>query len=214
MARTANPLIGRSSGSVGGVTFSSWKGINVMKSKPVSVANPQSDKQKAQRAALAFIVAAFRSMSSAINAGFRGLAVKKSPYNAFSSDALKNAFDLSVPPTATFQPENLLISKGSIAPTTISSVVSNAGAGTVTVNYPTTSIGAGQSLTDRAIVAVYNATDNTFTGALKAATRDDGQAVLSIPAGITAEDELYVYLGFTSVDSLNQSDSVVESETV
>lgn len=34
MARVQNTLIGRASGSVGGATFTTWKGINVLKSKP------------------------------------------------------------------------------------------------------------------------------------------------------------------------------------
>lgn len=214
MSKVQNPLIGRASGSVGGVTFSTWKGINVLKSKPESVANPRSDAQLAQRSAMSQIVAAFRAMTSAINAGFASLAVKKSAYNAFSSYNLRNAFDLSNPPTAVFKPEELRISQGSMATTPIVSVTSDSMAGTVTLTFSATADGPGQSLTDRAIVAIHNVTNNTFYGIVSSATRADGSVVISDPAGLDDSDNLRVYLGFTSVDSLRQSDSVNVAEIV
>ena len=49
MAVVSNPLIGKSKQSAGGVTFTSWKGRNVLKNKATSVANPQTPAQVANR---------------------------------------------------------------------------------------------------------------------------------------------------------------------
>jgi len=78
MATTSNPLIGSASGSVGGVTFSKWKGINVIKAKPVTVAQPDSDKRTMQQSALRQIVAIYRMMISLIFVSFKSMAISQS----------------------------------------------------------------------------------------------------------------------------------------
>jgi hypothetical protein len=49
MAISQNTLIGSTKQSVGGVTFTKWKGRNVIKAKAVSVANPRTPAQTANR---------------------------------------------------------------------------------------------------------------------------------------------------------------------
>ena len=43
--KTQNPFTGRSSGSLANVTASTYLGINILKSKPLEVRNPKTDKQ-------------------------------------------------------------------------------------------------------------------------------------------------------------------------
>lgn len=94
MARVSNPLIGAASGSVGGVTMSTWKGVNVIKTKPTSVANPKTEGQTAQRAKLSTAVSVYKQMPSLVKKGFGQAAIKKSAYNAFVSTNTKaNVFD-------------------------------------------------------------------------------------------------------------------------
>ena len=214
MARTANPLIGKSSGSVGGVTFTSWKGINVIKEKPASVANPQSDKQLERRNALTQIVAIYRSISSAISAGFKALAVQKSAYNAFSSYNLLNAFTYTGSGDATLNYEDILVSKGSIAPTAIATLVTADADETVTITYAATAAGAGQSLTDLAIVVVYNEDNDEWYGALTAAARSAGTVSIEMPTAVSTGDTIHAWLGFTSVSGLSQSDSQYDTGDV
>lgn len=114
MAVVQNTLIGKSKQSVGGTTFSTWKGINVLKSKPVSVANPQTDLQIMQRSALQQIVSIYRTINVAIKKGWKKFAVQKSEYNAFTSNSLKNAFDFAAPPVAELLPTALKITNGTI----------------------------------------------------------------------------------------------------
>ena len=214
MASTSNPLIGKASGSVGGVTMSSWKGINVIKSKPTSVANPQSDKQMDRRNALAAVVVIFRLVVSAVNAGFKSLAVKQSPYNAFSSYALKNAFTYAGTGTPTLIPANFKFSKGSIADTSISTVVVANADATVTVTFPTTATGASQSASDLAILVAYNEDNDEWFGELTSAARSTGTASIELPSACSTDDTVHVFLGFTSSNGSLQSDSIHDSAVV
>lgn len=50
MATTQNPVTGRMSGTFANAVFSTQYSQNIMKAKPLSVRNPQSDLQKTQRA--------------------------------------------------------------------------------------------------------------------------------------------------------------------
>lgn len=215
MAVVSNVLIGKASGSVGNATFSTWKGINVLKEKAVSVANPRSDKQLMQRSALSQVVAIFRLIPAILNLGFKKLAIKQSAYNAFESNALKNAFDLSAPPVATFVPANMLISKGSIAPSDITVSTRSLAAGFFTAEYDNILTGPGQSLTDSALAVAFNSTLNTWSASAAVRTRDDGDIEIPIPAGSVIGNTVFIYLGFfssidgTASDSANTTGLVV-----
>lgn len=214
MARISNTLIGKSSGSVGNATFSTWKGINVLKEKPFSVANPKTDKQLMRRSALTQVVEIFRLIPSAIDAGFKKLAVKKSAYNAFASDALKNAFDYSTPPDATIDLSLLKVSKGTIASTAIDSITADRSANTVSIEYNTTVTGAGQSLTDVAIVAAFNSDTSEWISANGNDLRSDGVATVTMPASWLSGHNITAYLGFYNPTSAESSDSVNTDTTI
>lgn len=113
MARVSNPLIGRSKNKVGNVVFSTWKGINVLKEKPASVANPRTDGQVRQRSAFATLVAIARQILPALQVSFRQMAVQMSAYNAFVKANLTEAFTFSGG-VATFVPANFVASKGTL----------------------------------------------------------------------------------------------------
>lgn len=59
-------ILGGFSGSVGNVVGSSWKGIATMKAKPLSVANPNSAGQVAQRTKMSNLVAFAKQILTAI----------------------------------------------------------------------------------------------------------------------------------------------------
>lgn len=210
----SNPLIGKSKQSMGNATFSTWKGINVLKEKPQSVANPQTDTQTQQRSAFSQMVLAFRNMPAVVRAGFKKLAVKMSEFNAFTSYNLKNAFDFSVPPTATLVPADVLISKGTISSTAISTSVSDRSSNTIVVTFPTTATQPGQSATDLAIVAAYNVTQSDFYGEVTAAARSTGTGSITLPAAWNTGDTLQVYVGFYNSLSGESSDSTNIADTI
>ena len=213
MAKVSNPVIGNASGSVGGLTFSKWKGINVMKQKPTSVAQPASDTRDMHQSALSQIVIIYRLLSSVINLTFKSLAVNMSSYNAFSSFNLKNAFDFSTPPTATLLPANLLISKGTIASTFATTSMVDVSDGDCTITFPTTTTGANQQATDLAVIVVYNVTKNTWEGKVSTGARSTGTASIDLTAVYATTDSCRVYLAFLSESGNKASDSTVTTVT-
>lgn len=113
MARVSNPLIGKSRNKIGGVVFSSWKGINTLREKPATVANPKTPAQRAQRSAFAQMVAMGRAILGAIQISFRQRAVQMSEFNAFMRLNLDEAFTISGA-TATFDPTKLVGASGTL----------------------------------------------------------------------------------------------------
>ena len=208
MAVVQNTLIGRTRGSIGGVTFSTQFGLNVAKGKPVSVANPNTDKQIMRRSALTQVTAIGRALLGVVSVTFRSLAVGKSAYNAFSSLALREAFDYSLPPVATFDPSMLMISKGTISPTAPISASVNAGTGVLTVTYPSANEGVGQHNSDLAVVVAHNPAAGKWLGAITTDIRNDGSAALDCSSILDSGAIVDVYLAFVGDGFVGASDSV------
>lgn len=173
MSVVQNPLIGRARQKLGGTVFSTWKGINVIKGKPLTVANPRTDAQLQQRSALSQMVALGRSIYAAIFRGFNEQAVRKSQFNAFTGYNLRNAFDMAAPPVAALLWADLLVAQGTISETAVLSVVGSQAGGDVDVTWQTGTPSPGQSNTDIVqVVLVDPATKDSeafTTGAIRSA---------------------------------------------
>lgn len=75
---------GKRTGSVGGETYSVSKGQNIVRAKPVSVANPRSDAQMTQRTQFLSAVRFFqRANQRFFKFAFESKKLKESDYNAF-----------------------------------------------------------------------------------------------------------------------------------
>lgn len=70
MARVQNPIIGQAINQAGGMIFSVWKQLKVMRSKPLSVANPQTPAQQAVRRRMALLASLCRELLQGIRVGF------------------------------------------------------------------------------------------------------------------------------------------------
>jgi hypothetical protein len=208
MAVVQNTLIGSSRGKVGGTVFTKQFGKNVLKSKPLSVANPNTDKQKDQRVSLAKTVALYRSISSVINQTFKSQAVGMSAFNAFTSKAKLNAFTYTGNGQPVFKPGSLLISKGTISPVAATGKEITIPAKSVSIDFPTTLSDASQASTDKAVIGLYNATSNTLRASVTNAMRSAGTATATFDNVGAAGDDYYVYVAFIASDGSKSSDSV------
>lgn len=213
-AIVSNPLIGRAKQSMGGATFTSWKGKNVLKNKATSVANPKTDKQLQQRDAFSQMVAAFRQAPGAIKAGFKKQAVGMSEFNAFMKYNVPSAFDMSAPPAATFDPALASTGKGTINPVAITTAIVDKSDLTATVTFPPAASQPGQSASDLAIITAYNITKEDWTGGVTTDLRSSGTAQIAIPGEWEVGDETYVYLSFKNELSAESSDSTYETATI
>lgn len=184
-----------------------------MRSKPLTVANPKTDKQLAQRSAMKQSVEIFQWISGAIRIGFRQQAVKKSEYNAFTSEVTKNAFTIA-PPLATFVPADMLVSKGSIPATDIDSAVGDQTSFTATIDWDGDADYPGQSANDQAIMVLYNEDKETWAFNASAAVRSDESWTFSLPDGSVSGDTVRAYLGFYGPVNRRDSNSVNTSFVV
>lgn len=214
MAVVSNPLIGNARQSAGGMTFSKWKGLNVLKNKATSVANPKTNGQLAQRSAMSQTVVIFRQISAVVKLGFKKGLAHMSEFNRFSSVTLKNAFNLSAPPVATFLPEELITSKGTITQTAIATLVADRSLNQINFTWATSITGPGQSLTDRAAGVAYNVTKDEWASVAFIDVRSGGQGPVVMPAGWAIGDAVRGYLSFYNPLSGESSDSTTDTTTL
>lgn len=216
MAVGQNLLFGRMKNKIGGIVTSTWKGINVIKSKPLTVANPRTDAQTAQRAAMILVMSIARAISSAINFGFKEQAVYKSAFNAFVGYTLRNAVDTSAPPAATLVAADVLVAQGTISSTAIDTAAGSAGTDDMTVTYSNAANSPGQSNSDKALTVAYNVTQDLWmVGTSDGNERLDGTTDVSFPDGfLVAGNTVRVYLFFYNLTSRKASDSTTTTFVV
>lgn len=208
MSVAQNPLTGRMRQKLGGIVFSTWKGINVVKGKPLTVANPKSDKQLMRRSALTQMVEIFRVIVAAVDLGFKEQAVHKSSYNAFTGYNLKNAFDYSAPPAATLQIHDVLVAQGTISPTPISTAALVYSTGVLTLTWPTSATDPGQSANDVAIAVVYDGIKDTWVAVTSSTARSAGTGTFNCGATFADHlDDCTAFLFFYNATSRKASTS-------
>lgn len=212
MAKVQNTLIGRSSGSVGGATFTTWKGINVLKSKAIAVANPQTIAQMLQRQKLTLMVAFYRAISIMVQIGFSPQAIGKSEYNAFMSQNLNNATSGTEASNAAIVPSLLKMSKGTMGVTPFGNAAPTTG-NTWRTQY-ITDIPLGGSANDIAYSVAWNQTQNTFAWSDGTALRSDAAVDVTFDDAQVTGDIINFYLFFKSATSNEVSDSTFLPKTV
>ncbi len=84
-------ILGGVSGGVGTVIGGSWKGIDYVRSRPSSVANPNSDKQVDQRSKFSSVIGFLKPLTGLVTVTFRNYAIGMSGFNVAMSYNIKNA---------------------------------------------------------------------------------------------------------------------------
>lgn len=213
MSVVQNPIIGKAKNKFGPAIFSTWKGINVMRTLPISVENPRTDAQVIQRNRLSLMVSIYRAVSAAVKAGFKEQAVKKSEYNAFVSD---NIIAATTNPSGTSIVPNysaMKFSKGTMATTEMNSVTGTSGSETLDLAWPTT-LGPGQADSDVLYIVGINtdgeaAWKSINTGVTRSAGAASNVSLLFMESG----DSLNIYTFFVSADGNKSSDSIYQPVT-
>jgi len=205
-------ILGGFQGAVGSVVGSSWKGINVMKAKPVSVANPRTAGQIAQRTLMTNCVAFAQAiLASAIKPLWDRFASKMSGYNDWVSANIAQFIN----PTPAL-PEQLVFSRGKMDATFIDSVVADNSLGTIVVNW-TNDAGSGLKLaTDEAYAMAFNQQNGDIYPVVSNRTRNQGSATITANADMQVGNTVHVYLAFrradgTVVSNNSYQDTVVQA---
>lgn len=115
MSKFNSVVFGKITGSIGNATASIWRGINTIREKPTTVANPRSPGQVTQRVLFTALVAMSRIFNVAFNIGFAKAAIRKTPYNVFMSLNQASGFVTNPAGTPVYDIENIVLSRGSAA---------------------------------------------------------------------------------------------------
>lgn len=89
MGKIKQGILGGFSGTTGSVVGASWKGIAYMRGKAQSIKNPRTTKQVDNRTRFGKISDIMSKAKTAVDLGYKGIAVKKSPFNCAVQDSMK-----------------------------------------------------------------------------------------------------------------------------
>jgi len=214
MAVTQNTLIGRTRGSIGGVTFSKWKGLNVAKGKAENVQQPNTDAQLLQRSKMAIVVALYRSISSIVQTGFQSLAVNMSEFNAFTSYNIRNAVQALTATTAEWIYPAILVAKGSLTPTSVTGMSGATAQADVALDFSSALGAPDQSPLDGALAVALNVTNGDIAFIGGSANRSNGNVTVTMNENLTSGDVIHGYLFFENETATEVSDSRYFTYTV
>lgn len=195
-------ILGGFSGKVANIVGSSWKGIPVIKSLPLSVANPQSPGQVEQRSRLTGVVAAARTLLAAlIQPYWNPFAQQESGYNAFVSTNIATFVGGVFTDFA-----NFFSTRGSLLGVVQGASTASAGTNTITIPWTDNSGQSDALATDEAVAVVYNSTQKYWIVDAGNAVRS--AATLAVADNTMAQnDELKLYLSMSRPNISKVSDS-------
>lgn len=203
MSVVQNPITGRSRGKFSNAVFSKWKGLNTLRSKPLSVNQPNTSAQIERRAMFAAMVAYARPILSMIQSSLKSLSVNKSEFNTFISKNIGN-IDTSTFKFAVPSIPNLVFSAGSLPG--FHSLVGSAAAGhTILVSWDSSYLSSLRSATDLVLFFCYNITTNALTFHFQGEEYATGSDTVS-DAGV-AGDSVAIFIATCDVDAVTFSNS-------
>lgn len=205
MAVISKGILGGISGKVGTVVGASWKGIDYIRSKPASVANPRTEGQVNQRNRFSAALEYLQPNLGFVKVGYKGYAVKKTAFNAAMSYTLNNAIT-GTAPNFSVDYSLALLSRGALSEPLNASTNLNT-PGQVEFFWDDNSDEGNASATDKAMLLVYNPTKKASVAILGGPQRDAGSEVVSIPS-LYSGDTVELFMAFVSADNNQVSNSI------
>lgn len=201
MAVIKQGILGGFQNKVGSVIGSSWKGIAVMKAKPLSVANPRTVGQVAQRNKFGGLAQFLSPMVGTIcKPLWDRFAGQKSGYNAMLQANINNVTDEGWPSGILFQ-----LSRGKITKTDVATAPVVGQPYQVTLSWDTAVSGV-QSATDELFVMVTRTLSGDSWSASAVAIRSAGTVVIDFDAIGEPASTFFIYTAFRRADGTAVSD--------
>ena len=204
MGKIAQGILGGLSGKVGNIIGGSWKGIDYIRIKPSSVANPRTVGQVNQRNKFTVTLEFIQAVKPFIQKGYKFLAVKKTAFNAAMSYVLNNAIT-GVEPNFNVDYANALVSRGGLS-AALNPSTDLATAGEVTFNWDDNSAEGNANATDKAMLLVYNPSKKESISLTEGADRTVGTQIVAIPTTY-AGDTVELFMAFITADGSQVSNS-------
>ena len=127
MAIIQNPIIGSSTGKMANVVFSRSFGKNILRSKALTVRNPNSDAQRAQRSFLSTVGLIAKQSKSMLLVGFANDVTSRSAYSSALKSLLATAKEGATDRLKYPSFGALVMSNGYLTPPTLSHVTTHIG---------------------------------------------------------------------------------------
>jgi hypothetical protein len=204
MGKISQGILGGFSGKVGNVIGGNWKGIDYMRVRPASVANPQTEGQVDQRTKFSTILQFLQPLTGFLQIGFRGYAIKMTAFNSAMSYNFRNAI-IGEYPDYVIDYENALISRGGLTGA-LNPTANSPGVGQVQFNWTDNSTDGNASPTDKVMALVYNPARNEAVYVTNGSARSAGTHTLTVPDQYTG-DTVYTFISFISEDNKVVSNS-------
>ncbi|TXK74534.1 DUF6266 family protein [Mesonia sp. HuA40] len=205
MGKIPQGILGSLSGKVGSVIGGSWKGIDYIRIKPASVANPRTEGQVNQRNKFTVTLEFLQANKEFIKVGYKGFANKKTEFNAAMSYVLNNAVTGSAP-NFVIDYSLALLSRGTLSGVLNGSTDLNI-PGEVTFDWGDNSAEGNANTTDKAMVLVYNPSKKESIYILDGADRTVGSQTVTIPNTYVG-DTVELFMAFVSADGNQVSNSI------
>lgn len=213
MARVQNTLIGRASGSVGAIVFYTWKSLNIMRSKADYVYNPNTLPQQSYRNKYGFAVGLYNQIRGIVDIGLKNYAIKMSLQNFFLKQNLGKSITSDASAFIILQPEQLIISKGLMLPTVISSIATNPTKTIVAINYKVRSQ-IGQTSNDKAHALIYCQNSNQWVIGVANANPVITNVLCTVPTALVTGEIVHAWLFFKNEVTGVVSDSYYLQKTL
>jgi hypothetical protein len=179
MSKIKHGILGGFSGRVGNVVGSTWKGKNVMKIRPATVTNPNTERQQLQRARFSLVGRFNKAHGNLIRIGFRAYTKDMTAANAAMSYNLANAVAGEFPDLG-IDFNMVRISMGNLAPLSGVSVLSDSQA-TVSLSWVDNSQAGNARESDQLMASLYDNATGEVTYFLGCASRNQLTATLNLP---------------------------------
>ncbi|AND65190.1 hypothetical protein AX766_12745 [Flavobacterium covae] len=205
MGKIGRGILGGVSGKVANVVGSRWKGIDYIRAKPQSVANPRTLLQVNQRTKFALVLRFLQPNLNFIKIGYKNYAVKKSQFNSAMSYILNNAI-IGVSPDFEIDYSLALLSRGNLTGA-LNPVFDLTTSGQVQFSWDDNSTDGNALPTDKVMVVAYNPIKGESVYLSGGATRADLSQTVIIPNSY-AGDELQLFISFMNAEETQLSNSI------
>lgn len=202
--KTQNPFIGRSKGSLANVVATTYNGQNVLKSKPLQVRNPKTEKQLNVREIFSQATSAAKSLSAVSSIAKRsartGRNLNKTARTALNSAILASRAGVS--PNFTLFSSPIQLQGNGIGATTFNPASISASTRKVSISWGGLPP-VGGSVSDKVTVVAYNRNTGLSAEVITSDVREDNSVEAVFPVGFFAiNHKVVLFICFDSADGL------------
>ncbi|HMK04970.1 MAG TPA: DUF6266 family protein [Ferruginibacter sp.] len=210
MAKYEKGILGPFNGKVGPVVGSSWKGIDIMKSKSKRSNKTPSQAQLVQQSKFSLVAGFINGISSLLKNSFKAVSGPMSEMNSALRYHLEHAITGTYP-AFTLDYVQVLVSKGQLLNATNTTAAAAAG-GNVQFNWTDNSGIAMADATDKSILVTYCPALKRFAFNSAGPGRSAGTA--NLDASVFNGQTVHTWIGFISADGKEAATSIYTGQVV